>query len=99
METLRFVIHVNLAIVVLMTVAYFYQYIYIIIGLIFKKARPEKEAAQLHKFATLICARNEEGVIGELIDSLKKQNYPSDLLDIYVLVMLPAIRENKIYKT
>ncbi|MET0015700.1 glycosyltransferase [Oscillibacter sp.] len=85
METLRFVINVNMAIVVLMTVAYLYQYLYTIIGLIFRKVRPEKEASRLHRFATLICARNEEGVIGELIDSLKKQNYPSDLLDIYVL--------------
>ena len=85
METLRFVINVNMVIVVLMTVAYLYQYLYTIVGLIFRKVRPEKEASRLHKFATLICARNEEGVIGELIDSLKKQNYPSDLLDIYVL--------------
>ncbi len=85
MQTLKFVINVNIAIVVLMTAAYFYQYIYTMIGLIFRKAKPEKEASKPHKFAALICARNEEGVIGELIDSLKKQNYPSQQLDIYVL--------------
>lgn len=38
------------------------------------------------KFAVLIAARNEAKVIGELIDSLKKQNYPSSLFDIYALV-------------
>lgn len=85
MEILRLITKVNMAIVVLMTAAYFYQYLYTIIGLIFRKVRPEKESFKLHKFAALICARNEEGVIGELIDSLKKQNYPDDLLDIYVL--------------
>ncbi|MDP4121176.1 MAG: glycosyltransferase family 2 protein [Bacillota bacterium] len=85
MGTLRFVINFNIAIVVLMTAAYFYQYFYTVVGLIFRKAKPEKEASQFHKYATLICARNEESVIGELIDSLKKQNYPKDLLDIYVL--------------
>lgn len=38
------------------------------------------------KFAILIAARNESKVIGELIDSLKKQNYPRSLFDIYALV-------------
>ena len=33
----------------------------------------------------MISARNEEEVIGELIASLKAQNYPKDKLDIYVV--------------
>lgn len=40
----------------------------------------------LHHFAILVPARNEEIVIGNLLDSLKKQNYPRDLYDIYVVV-------------
>ena len=32
----------------------------------------------------LVCARNEEAVIGNLIDSLRAQRYPSSLLDVYV---------------
>ena len=35
--------------------------------------------------AAAICARNEESVIGELISSLRAQDYPAELLDIYVL--------------
>lgn len=38
-----------------------------------------------HRFAILIPARNESGVIGNLIKSLKCQNYPADLFDIYVI--------------
>ena len=37
-------------------------------------------------FAVIIAARNEENVIGKLIDSLKKHSYPSEYFDIYVIV-------------
>ncbi len=37
------------------------------------------------KFAVLIAARNEELVIGPLINSLLTQDYPSDLYDVWVL--------------
>lgn len=38
-----------------------------------------------HKFMALIPAHNEEKVIANLIESLKKQNYPKDKFDIYVI--------------
>ena len=38
-----------------------------------------------HKFMAIIPAHNEEMVIGNLIESLKKQNYDKDLYDIYVI--------------
>jgi cellulose synthase/poly-beta-1,6-N-acetylglucosamine synthase-like glycosyltransferase len=38
-----------------------------------------------HRFAVIIAARNEENVIANLIESLKLQNYPSDMLDIVVV--------------
>ena len=31
----------------------------------------------MHRFAVLIAARNEEAVIGKLIDSIKAQSYPA----------------------
>lgn len=85
MSALKLLAYINTVIAVLMTAAYFYQFVYTGVGLIFRKAKPEPEAKTLHRFAALICARNEAGVIGELVESLKKQNYPADLLDIYVL--------------
>lgn len=38
-----------------------------------------------HKFAILVAARNEEVVIGNLVKSLKNQDYPESLYDIYVI--------------
>ena len=38
-----------------------------------------------HKFMALIPAHNEAAVIANLIESLKNQNYPKELLDIYVI--------------
>lgn len=37
------------------------------------------------RFAVLVAARNEERVIGFLIDSLRGQNYPKELMDILVV--------------
>lgn len=42
--------------------------------------------AKKHKFAILIPARNEEAVIGNLIQSLQEQNYPKDEYEIDVLI-------------
>ena len=38
-----------------------------------------------NKFAILIASRNEEDVIGELVESLKEQDYPKELYDIIVI--------------
>ena len=38
-----------------------------------------------HKFMAVIPAHNEAKVIKNLIDSLNKQNYPKELIDIYVI--------------
>jgi len=38
-----------------------------------------------HKFMALIPAHNEEKVIANLVESLKKQNYPKDKFDIFVI--------------
>lgn len=43
------------------------------------------ETAQMKKFAILIPARNEEACIAGLIESIRRQNYPQELIDIYVI--------------
>ncbi|QCR34503.1 N-acetylglucosaminyltransferase [Lysinibacillus sp. SGAir0095] len=40
---------------------------------------------RLNKYAVIIAARNEELVIGELIKSIRKQNYSQDYIDIFVI--------------
>lgn len=49
------------------------------------KNKKFRKSGEQHKFAAVIAARNEEAVIENLIESLKLQNYPRELLDIYVV--------------
>lgn len=42
--------------------------------------------SKVNHFAILIAARNEEHVIANLIDSLKKQNYPKEAYEIDVII-------------
>lgn len=60
-----------------------YRIFYLIIGLFF--TRKFKKAKKQHKYGIVIAARNEETVIGNLIDSINKQDYPKDLLTIFVV--------------
>lgn len=73
----------NFVIMCLFFLCYSYQFFYIPVSL-FKKHKPHKQA-KLHRYAVLIAARNERAVIGELIDSIRVQDYPAELVDIYVV--------------
>ena len=55
---------------------------YKIIGLFFtRKFAPAKKQ---HKYGVIIPGRNEEPVIGNLIKSIQQQDYPQDLITIFV---------------
>ncbi len=56
---------------------------YFVIGIFF--TRKFKPAKKKHKYAIVIAARNEESVIGNLLDSIKKQNYPKELITTFVV--------------
>ncbi len=62
---------------------YSYQTLYVVLGLFFTKKFPE--AKKQHKYAVIISARNEERVIGQLLDSINKQDYPKDKLTAFVV--------------
>ena len=68
---------------VLITIMLAYHSVYFIIGIF--KTRKFKKAKVKHKYAILIAARNEEKVIGNLLDSIAKQDYPRDLLTTFVV--------------
>lgn len=78
---------INSILYIALTILYFYQFIYIVIALIGdkKKKLDTYEAKKLHKFAFIIAARNEQAVIGNLINSIKQQNYPAELIDVIVV--------------
>ena len=49
------------------------------------KDKPFPEPERNLQIAVIICARNEEAVIGNLIDSLKAQDYPADSFEIILI--------------
>lgn len=57
--------------------------LYAVVGVFSKKKRyPPAEPSRI---AVMICARNEESVIGNLLDSLLRQDYPADKMQIFVV--------------
>ncbi len=51
----------------------------------FRRNADAEAAVQPHRFAALISARNEENVIGQLLDTINAQNYPADMRQIIVI--------------
>ena len=79
---MKIIVYLNFIISAVFTICYFYQMVYVFTGL-FKKSK-KFEAKKLNRFAVLIAARNEEAVIKNLIEGLKAQNYPEELIDVFV---------------
>ena len=75
--------NINIAIGAVLAGMMAYKSLYWIVGIFF--TRKFKPAKKMHKYAILIAARNEKAVIGNLLDSIKKQDYPSDLLTVFVV--------------
>lgn len=67
----------------ILSIVIVHKAIYYTVGLFF--TRKFKEAKTKHKYAILIAARNEKNVIGNLLDSIKKQDYPQELLTVFVV--------------
>ncbi len=80
---MKVIIYFNWIISIIFTLCYAYQFFYIFVGLL-KKPLSFK-AKKNHRFAVVVSARNESSVIGNLINSIKNQNYPKELVDIFVI--------------
>ena len=80
---MKAIIIFNAVISILFTLCYAYQFFYLFVGLL--KGEQKFKAVREHKFAAVISARNERDVIGQLISSIKSQNYPKDKLDVFVI--------------
>ena len=85
METLK---AISRLISVLFVLCYANQLVYIFVSLLSRrKDRKHEKAISLKKnrYAVLVCARNEEEVIGDLVRSVRGQTYPGQLVDTYVM--------------
>lgn len=85
METIRII---NRMAALLFMLCYSYQLLYTVVGLLFRKREgSDRRAISLkrNRYAILICARNEETVIADLLRSIGEQSYPPELIDTYVI--------------
>ncbi len=74
---------VNLVISLLFMICYAYQAVYLAFSLLRKPKTFPK--GKLHRYGVLIAARNEGTVIGQLIESVKLQTYPGELVEVFVV--------------
>lgn len=78
------IVFFNFLIWVFFTFAYLYQAFFMIRALVQGTVRLP-EAKRLHSYAFVIAAHNEEAVIGNLVESIFAQDYPRELMDVFVV--------------
>ena len=81
---MQYLYFIQQALVWIITIYWVYQLVISLCSFIKLKDKPLVDDKK-HKFVAIIPAHNEEHVIGNLIESLKKQDYPHELYDIYVI--------------
>lgn len=74
----------NTIVGVVFTLCFLYQVVYFFIGLFHGEVKIDPAKKQ-HSYAFFIAAHNEEAVIANLVKSIKDQDYPSELIDIFVV--------------
>ena len=74
----------NIAFGAVFILCYSYQVVFLVISLV-KKPKMYENTDKRFKYAVLVSARDEEGVIDQLIDSINRQDYPRELIDVYVV--------------
>ena len=72
---------INFLLAALFAACYCYQAVFL--GARLLRKRQTFTARKLCRYAVLIAARNESAVIAQLLESIRQQDYPQDLLDIY----------------
>ncbi len=74
----------NTIVGVVFTLCFLYQVVYFFVGLFHGEVKISPAKKQ-HSYAFFIAAHNEEAVIANLVKSIKDQDYPSELIDIFVV--------------
>lgn len=83
MNLLSILRSLSYALAVLTSICYFYQIVYLILPLI-KSKRP-LQTRERRRYAILIAARNEEAVLPHLLESIRAQDYPAELITTFVV--------------
>ena len=75
----------NYVLTAVFVLCYIYQFFYIFYVFLGKDRSLPVKSQKQNKFGVVICARNEENVIGNLLDSINRQDYPSELVKIFLV--------------
>lgn len=78
------IVIINICVSIFFTLCHSYQFFYLIYAL-FVSPKEYSPTKQTNRYAVMISARNEEKVIGHLLQSIKACDYPSEMVDIYVV--------------
>jgi len=87
---IEFINNFNFLLFILFALMYGYQIVYTFVAFWAKRKKRQEEKqgkkqnVPFNRYAVVISARNEELVIGQLIKSIKNQNYPQELIDVFV---------------
>ncbi len=82
-NVMEILLTVNAVVAVLFVACYAYQMFYMAVPFL-RKEKPHKNVTP-HRFAILICARNEEAVIPDLLESIRHQTYDQSLITTFVM--------------
>ncbi len=80
-----FISSFNSLIFIVFMLLYSYQLFYILVAFFRKHKGKDPQKIKQHKYGFLIAARNESVVIGQLINSIRQQDYPAELIRIFVV--------------
>lgn len=83
MQVINYLINLIKLVSGIVSKIYKYKSFFVFTGLF--ATRKFQPAKKNHKYAILVAARNEEEVIGNLVDSIRRQDYPKELVDIFVV--------------
>lgn len=75
----------NIILTSVFVICYLYQFFYIFWVLLGKDKSPAVKSDKLNKFGVVISARNEAAVIGHLLESINRQDYPKELIKIFLI--------------
>ena len=76
--------HINYILSIIFTICYLYQFIYLLAPF-FVKEKKTASPVVMHRYGVMISARNEESVIANLVRNIKDQNYPQELITVFVV--------------
>ena len=74
LSTIALIKDFNFIVGTLIMVMYAYQMIYLVMGMLHRRRKQQSAVVHRHRYAAVVAARNESGVIADLIGSLRAQD-------------------------